>query len=191
MQLKLAELSDIDGVLALHSKFQIDTIKEEDKKDGFVTTAFTKDQLSELILGENGLFIAKDDGVVVAYVMAASWHFWSTHPVQAYMIGQLHHYKFNGETLTAENSYQYGPICIDTTVRGAGVLEKIFAYALESMSQRYPILVTFINKTNPRSLSAHIKKLGLSVLNEFQFNNNSYYWLACSTRTDANRPFEP
>lgn len=188
MQLKLAELSDIDGVLALHNKFQIDSISEEDKKDGFVTTAFTQDQLSELILGENGLFIAKVDGVVVAYVMAASWHFWSTHPVQAYMISQLHNYKFNGETLTAENSYQYGPICIDTKVRGSGVLEKIFTFALESMAERYRILVTFINKTNPRSLSAHTKKLGLSVLNEFQFNNNSYYWLACSTNLTRLKP---
>ncbi|NVN99553.1 MAG: GNAT family acetyltransferase [Geobacteraceae bacterium] len=184
MQLKLATLADIDGVLALHAKYQVNSIKEEHKKDGFVTTAFTKGELAELIEKESGLFIATVDGVVVAYVMAASWAYWANHPVQAYMIGQLQNYKFNGAELTTENSYQYGPICIDGSVRGSGILEMIFAFALDAMSKKYPLLVTFINKTNPRSFSAHTQKLGMSVLSEFQFNNNCYYWLACSTRQD-------
>ena len=182
MQLKLATLSDIDGVLSLHAKYQVNSIKEEHRKDGFVTTDFTKEQLTELIQNENGLFIATVEDVVVAYVMAASWHYWSKHPVQAYMISQLSNYEFNCVELTSENSYQYGPVCIDTSVRGTGILEKIFAFALDAMSKRYPLLVTFINKTNPRSFSAHTQKLGLSVLSEFQFNNNNYYWLACSTK---------
>ena len=44
MQLHTATLDDIDEVLELHSKYQIDSIAPEDKKDGFVTTAFTKEQ---------------------------------------------------------------------------------------------------------------------------------------------------
>ena len=70
MQFKVAELSDIDDVLELHYRYQVDSIDEEDKKDGFVTTAFTKEQLSKLINDENGLFIARDGKRVVAYVMA-------------------------------------------------------------------------------------------------------------------------
>ena len=42
MTFKIAELSDIDKVLELHYKYQVDSILEEDKKDGFVTTPFTK-----------------------------------------------------------------------------------------------------------------------------------------------------
>lgn len=181
MNLRTAELSDIEGVLELHSRYQIDSITEEDKKDGFVTTAFTREQLADLILKEGGLFIASIGGVVVAYVMAASWEFWSTWPVQAHMTGRFSDFQFSGETCDVHNSYQYGPICVDKSVRGSGVLEKIFGFALDSMSQRYRFLVTFINKTNPRSFAAHTKKLGLSALGEFQFNNNTYHWLACST----------
>ena len=48
MQLKIAQLSDIEATLRLHAKYQIDTIKEEDKKDGFVTTAFSKEELVAL-----------------------------------------------------------------------------------------------------------------------------------------------
>ena len=58
MQYKLAQIEDIEKVLELHFKYQIDSIKQEDKKDGFITTAFTKEQMIDLITLEQGLFIA-------------------------------------------------------------------------------------------------------------------------------------
>ncbi|WP_373070030.1 GNAT family acetyltransferase [Sulfurimonas sp.] len=181
MQLKVAELSDIDKVLELHYKYQIESIAEEDKKDGFVTTPFTKEQLTDLIDKEQGLFIAIKDNSVVAYVMAASWQFWSKWPMFEHMIKDLHNLEYLGQKLSVDNSYQYGPICIDKSVRGSGVLEKIFDFSREHMSKRYQILVTFINKINPRSYEAHVRKLGLEVIQEFSYNNNNYYELVYDT----------
>jgi hypothetical protein len=181
MTLKVAERSDIDKVLELYYKYQVDSIAEADKKDGFVTTPFTKEQLTALVDQEQGLYIAIKDDSVVAYVMAASWHFWSIWPMFEHMIKDLHNLEYLGQTLDVDNSYQYGPICIDKSVRGSGVLEKIFDFAREHMSKRYPILVTFINKINPRSYEAHVRKLGLEVIQEFDFNNNNYYELVYDT----------
>lgn len=181
MKLKIAELNDIDKVLELHFRYQVDSIKEEDKKDGFVTTAFTKEQLSELIEKESGLFIAIKDDEVVAYVMAASWQFWSRWPMFAFMIEHLNESEYLGQQLSIDNSYQYGPVCIDKSVRGSGVLEEIFEFAREEMSKKYPILVTFINKINPRSYEAHTRKLGLKVIKEFSYNSNNYYELVYDT----------
>lgn len=178
---QVATLDDIQEVLSLHSKYQIDTINEEDKKDGFITTAFTKEQLTKLITEESGLFIAKKDKKIVAYVMAASWQFWSIWPMFKYMIEDLNNVKFNNEVLSVENSYQYGPVCVDKQVRGTEVLKKIFNFAREQMNKKYPILVTFINKINIRSFEAHTRKLGLQVVKEFEFNNNSYYELCYDT----------
>jgi hypothetical protein len=107
-------------------RYQIDSIAEDDKADGFVTTPFTKEQMADLINKENGLFIAKKDGAVVAYVMAASWNFWSVWPMFAFMIKELPKLEYQGQTLSVDNSYQYGPICIDKSIRGTGVLENIF-----------------------------------------------------------------
>ncbi len=183
MHLKIAEPSDIDDVLKLHYKYQVDSIAEEDKKDGFVTTPFTKEELLALINQENGLFIAKMNDSVVAYAMAASWEFWSAWPMFRYMIQQLPDLKYQGQQLDTENSYQYGPICIDKSVRGSGVLEGLFTFAKEHMSERYPILVTFVNKTNARSYEAHTRKLGLDIIQEFEFNNNHYYEMACLTKS--------
>jgi hypothetical protein len=181
MEFKIANLDDIDGVLLLHGKYQVDTILEEDKKDGFVTTSFTKEQMAKLIEEENGLFIAKDGDRVVAYAMAASWTFWSVWPIFRYMIENLDKLEYDGKKLTTENSYQYGPVCIDKEYRGSGMLEGLFEFSREVMSKRYPVLITFINKINPRSYTAHTRKVGLEVIDEFEFNNNQYFELTYDT----------
>jgi hypothetical protein len=181
IELKTATLEHVDEILALHYRYQVDTISDEDKADGFITTAFTYTHLSHLIEHENGLFIALVDNKIVAYAMAASWDYWSQWPMFQFMIENLHDSDCKGLSITAENSYQYGPVCVDKSVRGQGVFEKIFNFALLEMSVRYPILVTFINKINPRSYQAHTKKTPLTVIKEFGFNNNQYYKLACKT----------
>ena len=182
MHYKIAEVSDIEATLKLHAKYQIDTIKEEDKKDGFVTTPFTKEELTQLIEQEQGLFIAKEGDEVLAYVMSASWGFWSKWAMFQHMIADLPNLEYKGQKLSVENSYQYGPICIDKSVRGTSVLPDIFAFALNEMSKRYPILITFVNQINPRSFEAHHRKLGLDVVQEFEFNGNKYWELGCETK---------
>ena len=181
MELRIATLDDIDGILELHSKYQIDTIKEEDKKDGFVTTAFTVEELSDIINQEQGIFVAIIDEKIVAYVMSASWQFWSKWPMFAFMIKDLPNLTYIGKEITVDNSYQYGPVCVDKSVRGTGVLEKLFDFALESMEKRFEILVTFVNKINQRSYEAHKRKLGLEVIQEFEYNNNNYYEMVFNT----------
>ena len=181
MEYKIAQIKDIEKVLELHSKYQIDSIKQEDKKDGFITTAFTKEQMVDLITLEQGLFIAIENEKIVAYVMSASWKFWSRWPMFAFMMEDLPNLEYLGQKLSVQNSYQYGPVCVDIEYRGSGVLEKIFDFARENMSKRFPILVTFINKINPRSYEAHTKKLKLEVIKEFSYNNNNYYELVYDT----------
>ncbi len=181
MKYRLAEINDIEGVLSLQKKYQVDTILEDDKKDGFVTTSFSYQQLKGLIEKEQGLFVAETSGTIIAYVMAASWGYWSIWPLFAHMIKGLGNLEYLGKKLNTNNSYQYGPVCIDMEYRSQGVLESIFDLARHEMSNRYPILVTFINKNNPRSFQAHIKKLNLTVIQEFTFNNNEYYELAYDT----------
>ncbi len=181
MEARLATVADISEVLALHFRYQVDSIAEEDKPDGFITTAFTEAQLVELIESENGLAIVTQGDSIVAYAMAASWQFWARWPMFAHMINDLPNLRYQGYQLDTENSYQYGPVCVDKSVRGKGALELVFEFSLQQMSSRYPVLVTFINKMNPRSYAAHTNKVGLEVIQEFAFNNNQYYELACLT----------
>ncbi len=89
--------------------------------------------------------------------------------------------QYLGRTLTTENSYQYGPVCIDMAYRGQSVLQELFAHSARQMGKRYPILITFINHVNPRSYKAHTEKVGLEVIKNFSFNGNNYYELGYDT----------
>jgi hypothetical protein len=179
--LAVAELSDIDEVIALQSRYHIASIAPEDKSSGFVTTLFTQAQLTALIEDERGLFVARQNGALAAYAMAASWGYWSPWPMFAHMIKELPELTFLGRRLSTENSCQYGPVCVDKTARGSGVLERLFDFSRAEMAKRYPILVTFINKINTRSFAAHTRKLGLEVIQEFDFNGNHYHELVYDT----------
>ena len=176
-----ATVADIPQIESLQKRYHVSFISEEEKKNGFVTTLFTPEQLTELIDQEDGISLACDGDKVVAYAMAGSWQFWSKWPLFQFMIADLPSTQYLGRTLTKENSYQYGPVCIDMAYRGQGVLQELFAHSTRQMGKRYPILITFINHVNPRSYKAHTEKVGLEVIKNFSFNGNNYYELGYDT----------
>lgn len=94
MEIKIAEMKDIEGILSLYKQYHVNSINHDDKPDGFVTTNFTPDQLQGILEKE----------------------------------------------------------------RGSCVFEQFFYASLESMRNRYPIMVTFINQINPRSYVDHSKR---------------------------------
>jgi hypothetical protein len=53
---------------------------------------------------------------------------------------------------------------------------------------RYPIGITFINRINERSAAAHMRKLGLSLIDEFEFSGRYYYGLAFDTSASVIKP---
>lgn len=181
MKYRNATVEDIPAVSELQQKYHVSTISEEDKVDGFVTTLFTEEQFKELIEKENGLAIACDGDRIAAYAMAGSWEYWSAWPLFQHMIKDLPSTQYLGQVLSLENSYQYGPICIHKDYRGTDVLPNIFEFSRVQMNKRFPILITFINQINPRSLKAHTEKLELEIIKPFEFNNNQYYELGYDT----------
>jgi hypothetical protein len=177
IQLELAKSNDIDGVLDLQKLYLVSNLYEEEKKSGFVTTPFTAELLIYVINNE-GLFIAKDNGKIIAYVFAESWNFFSQYPIFEYMISLFPRLKFLDFEVNATSSFQYGPICIDKKYRGQGLINSLFEFMRIHTVKRYPLGVTFINKTNIPSLKAHTEKLKWTVIDDFQFNDNDYYILA-------------
>ena len=163
MEYRNANIDDIKIVAELQKRYHVSTVSEDDKKDGFVTTEFTYD-----------------------HAMAASWDFWSAWPMFQFMIKDLPNVSYLGKQLTTENSFQYGPVCIDKAYRGKNVVRNLFETSRREMSKRFPILITFINEANPRSFFAHTKKVGFEVIKKFDYNNNHYYELAY----DMSKPVE-
>lgn len=177
MLTRLANTADISKVLKLQSSYLYSNLSENERKEGFVTTPFSIPQLEEVIK-ENGLFVAQNEmGYIVAYAFAASWHYFSQWEIFNYMVSRFPNLSFNGKEITTENSFQYGPVCIDKKYRGTGLLPLLFEEMRLELLKKYPISITFINKINLVSQKAHINKLGWKIIDEFEFNSNHYIGL--------------
>ena len=174
---EIATLKDIDGVLALQELYLVSNLTEEDKKGGFVTTPFTIAQLTEVIEAQN-LFVTKDNGKIIAYIFTGSWTFFAQWPIFEHMITLLTDLNFLDFSFTTTNSFQYGPICIHKNYRGKGLILPFFEFMRMHMMNKYPLSLTFINKTNIPSRKAHTEKLKWNIIADFNFNNNEYYILA-------------
>jgi hypothetical protein len=177
---RLATNADIEKILLLQEKYLFANLSEAERLNGFVTTPFTSDQIATLI-EQNGAFVAINDDKVVAYTFAAGWDFFAQWPIFPYMVSRLPSLNLDEKEITAENSFQYGPICVDKSQRGTGLFEQIFALMRETMQHRFQIGVTFINQVNEPSYYAHTKKLKMQVIDRFSFNERNYYGLAFFT----------
>ncbi len=175
---RLGTSNDIDGILSLQEKYLYHNLSEAERKNGFVTTPFTAAQIEEII-SQNGMFVASDEhNTIVAYAFAGSWKYFEQWEIFNFMVSRFPQLTFKGSEITTENSFQYGPVCIDEKYRGTGLLNKLFEEMRIELLKKYPISITFINKVNIISEIAHTKKLGWEKVDEFEFNNNNYIGLA-------------
>jgi len=178
---RLAAINDISGILSLQEINLFENLSEEQRENGFVTTPFTIVQLNELV--ENrGLFVAEDDGMIKGYTMADDWKYFSQWAIFPFMIDRLSGILFNTIKILETNSFQYGPICVDASLRGTNAFVLLFEQMRIELASRYPVGITFINRVNERSYQAHTKKLNMVVIDEFEFSGRQYYGLAFDTK---------
>lgn len=184
--IKTATEEDIPGIVALHKANLVVNLTEVEKQGGFVTTALTVAQI-QTVIHQHGLFIAKNEDAIIGFIFAADWEFFTQWPIFEYMIQLFPSLSFKNFEVTTTNSFQYGPICIDKNYRGQGIITELFEYMRIQMKEKYPLSLTFINKANIPSYKAHTEKLTWEVIDEFHFNNNSYYVLAYDMQQKAVR----
>jgi hypothetical protein len=171
---RLGNKNDIDGVLSLQENNLYGNLNEEELKNGFVTTPFTINQLEEIIK-QNGMFIAENEKhKIIAYAFAGSWEYFEQWEIFNFMVSRFSTLLFKEYEITTDNSFQYGPVCIDKNYRGIGILNLIFEEMRIEFYKKYLISITFINKVNEISEKAHTKKLGWEVIDEFVFSGNTY-----------------
>lgn len=175
--LKIADLSHIDGILALQELYLVDNLSAEQKEAGFVTTRFTIDQL-KAIIGQQGLFVALDNKELVAYIFGGDWDFYCQWPIFKHMITHFPTLSFKNFDINTIESFQYGPICIHENYRGKGLIKPFFEFMRKEMVTKFPLGLTFINKANIPSLQAHTTKLQWEIIGKFEYNSNQYCILA-------------
>jgi hypothetical protein len=178
--IRTATESDFDGILDLQARNLYANLAPTELASGFVTTPFASDLLRQLLI-QTGVFVAEDKDDIFGYLLAGNWEFFSQWEIFKLMISRLPKLNFEGWNITVDNSFQYGPICIDRSIRGSEVFPQLFNLMRSNFALKFPIGVTFINKLNERSFAAHTRKLNLEIIDEFEFNGNSFYTLAFLT----------
>jgi hypothetical protein len=178
--IRIANESDFEGILDLQSRNLYANLSSAELAGGFVMTPFTPDLLRQLLI-QTGVFVAECEGQIGGYLLAGDWEFFSRWDIFKVMISRLPELRFQGREITVDNSFQYGPICIDQVIRGSKVFPQLFDLMRCSFAPKFPIGVTFINQLNQRSFAAHTRKLDLKIIDEFEFNANSFYTVAFST----------
>ena len=179
---RIAAESDIEEILDLQSSNLYSNLSSTELADGFVTTPITVQQI-KTILAQEGLFVVEQNNKVVGYAFTGSWGYFSQWDIFPYMLSRLTQIQFHGQTITADNSFQYGPVCIAKSLRGTIAFPQLFATMRSNLAKKYPIGITFINQINQRSLKAH-QKLNLKIIDEFEFDRNKYYTLAFLTKVE-------
>jgi hypothetical protein len=177
MKTRTGTVADIPGILALQTQNLLANLAADQLGNGFVTTPFTPELITELLVQE-GVFVTTKDEQVIAYALAGNWDFFSRWPIFPHMVSLMPSWQFQGCRLIAEATFQYGPVCVDKNFRGQQVLPTLFETLRLSFASRYSFGVTFINQLNRRSYVAHTKKLNWQLVAEFEFKNGQFYGLA-------------
>jgi hypothetical protein len=177
METRIGTVADIPGILALQAQNLLANLTADQHSNGFVTTSFTPELITELF-AEQGVFVAIQDDQVIAYALAGSWQFFDRWPIFPHMVSLMPSWQFQGQPLSAATTFQYGPVCVDQRYRGKQVLPELFETLRSIFAPNYATGITFINQLNPRSYAAHTKKLNWQVVAEFEFNSGNFYGLA-------------
>jgi len=160
---------DFDGILRLQHKNLLANLKEEDLSQGFLTIEYTREQLQS-INSELGIYISCNGEEVIGYLMAQSNEFAVSSPLIASLRSSVKDISFDGAPLSSRKSFFYGPVCIDSEHRGQGILEELFKVMLQGLQGRCDVGLAFVSAKNPRSYHVHKNKLGMSMIDEFEFN---------------------
>lgn len=103
---------------------------------------------------------------VVAYALVMRHAFRSRLPDLEPMYEQMERMDWRGRALMSWRSYTMGQVCVAKPHRGRGLVERMYAAHRAQMAPHFDLMITEIDRANPRSIRAH-EKCGCEVAHEY------------------------
>lgn len=173
MEFRRARAEDFSAILDLQAANLRGNLSPEDQREGFLSAEFTRQQLAEMASGI-ALVVASEKDQVCGYLCAYGCDYGKQFPILATMIDSFDRIFYQGKPLSAYHCFVYGPVCVDKSLRGRGLLRGLYDFLLREVARRYDLGVAFVSKDNPHSLAAHVNGLGMSIAGEFEFRSGTY-----------------
>lgn len=152
-------------------------LSQTDQADGYLSVAFSAQQFQEMH-NEIPIVVADLGSGLGGYLCSSSMQYSSRVPLLAHMIGLFKETTYRNRPLDAFRCFVYGPVCIDRALRGSGLLSGMFDALMCQVAGRFDVGTLFISSSNPRSLYAHTRHLGMQILRSFTFDENDFFLLA-------------
>jgi predicted GNAT superfamily acetyltransferase len=168
---------DYTAILNLQSANYVANLSTDERQQGFLSAQFTPEQIAQ-IAKDLGSIVAVMDDQIVGFVCAFRNEFETGSPVIAKMLESYDRMVFEGRALNSFRSYIYGPVCLARDFRGRGLLRGLYEAQKKDLAGQFEIGVAFVSRSNPHSLDAHVKGLGMTEVGDFECRGNVYITLA-------------
>lgn len=168
---------DLPSLLELQESNLFENLPTEQHKDGFLSARFGAEQFAQMNR-EAAVVVAEDDGRIVGYACSAGVDFSRQFPILDAMITTFGRLTYLGTTLIDARVCIYGPVCVDRSFRGRGVLRGLISGLKAELAGQFDVAAAFISKANSRSLGAHVDGLGMTVLGDYAFEAGRYWIVA-------------
>jgi hypothetical protein len=149
----------------LESNLAINVPDEVEDKEGFLTVAYSFEELQKMQDTEPGI-IAKENNEVVAYILAMDPAYKSCYPVLKAFFDLFEKINFKGKPVSSWHYLVIGQACIDKRYRGKGVFRKIYAAYNSRFKDKYDFAISEIATRNKRSMNAH-SRIGFIPVHEY------------------------
>lgn len=158
---------DLRQILALQAaNLRANLDAESRRAQGFVTLRHDAGLLREMSGPWSHVVAESTSGEVVAYALVMLAQFRRRLPDLEAMFERLERLSFKGRPILDRRFYIMGQICVARAHRGCGLVERLYAEHRRRMSPHFDLMITDIDRENPRSLRAH-ERAGFEVIDEY------------------------
>ena len=167
---------DLPEILRIQADNLVSNLPEDRRSDGFLLTAFSPRQFEEMDR-EIPIIVADRGAGLAGYLCSTGVAYSRSIPLLSRMIDLFPEITFRGRSLDRCRTFFYGPVCVDRPDRGRGVIEGLFRALMGRVRGRFDVGVLFVSSRNPRSMQAHLRKLGMTRVRDFTFDGRGFGFL--------------
>ena len=181
IEVRLAELRDVPGLMALEARYYIGNVDPVDRAGGFISVLHSVEWFAAAVdCGGVHVAVTEDDAVAGFIVMTAPPDRAAAglSPIIRTMLELAETLEMNGRPIAAARYAFRGPVCIDESVRGRGVYSAFNAVIRETCRDQFELAVLFVAADNSRPLHTTTSTLGARSLAEFEADGRRYPFLA-------------
>jgi GNAT superfamily N-acetyltransferase len=174
---RAAEAADAPAIAELANQYTYQQLSAEARQGGFLTGNFVVPALQAMLASVPGQ-VAYRGPELVGFVVNSRLPAERYPPLVQQISALLEALRYRGRPLAEYEWFFYGPVLVQPTYRGRGLLRQLFEANRRALAGCYEVGVAFIAAENAASLHVHTQKLGLEVVGSLDFEGAGYVVLA-------------